>query len=200
MLIERMMLLKRAVYTSDESKNSRFLILCFVEIIGIAIGSYLAVHYESNEFLRKYFCAELYGGKALEIFGSSVLILTIFLGTAFFLGLFALGQPLGIVLLMCMGGKLGCSIALLYSEKGINAVPAVLLLYLPRTAAVSVVALLATREVFRNSSYLLRSMLGTADPPNLKSFCIRFLVLFAAALIISAFESLLNYFFGGFVL
>lgn len=103
MLIERMMLLKRAVYTLDESKNSRFLILCFVEIIGIAIGSYLAVHYESNEFLRKYFCAELYGGKALEIFGSSVLILTIFLGTAFFLGLFALGQPLGIVLLMCMG-------------------------------------------------------------------------------------------------
>lgn len=150
--------------------------------------------------LRKFFCAELYGGTALEIFGFSLLTLTIFLGTAFLLGLFALGQPFGIALLMGMGAELGCSAAILYSEKGIAAIPAVLALYLPKTAAVSAIALLAAREVLRNSSSLLRSMLGTADPPSFKSFCTRYAVLFAAALIISAVDSLVNYFFGGFLL
>lgn len=136
----------------------------------------------------------------MEIFGCSLLTLSIFLGTAFIFGLFAFGQPFGFALLMCIGIELGCFAALLYAEKGSSAIPAVLVLYLPRTAAVSAVALLAAREVIRNSSSLLRSMLGTTDPPSFKSFCVRFLVLFVAALIISAVDSLLNYFFGGFVL
>lgn len=169
--------------------------LCLIKLAGIAIGSYLAVNFEFGDNLRELFCPELYGDSLYALFFRTFLTAAAFLIASFFSGLFVFGQPLGIVLLISVGAMTGFSAASMYSEKGISAIPGILLIYLPKTAGLSITAILSVREVLRNSVSLLLSMTGTAEPPKFKSYCLRYAILFAAVFLISTADLLLNYFF-----
>lgn len=163
--------------------------------MGIAVGSFVAVNLEISDILRKILCPELYSGSLYSLFICTFLMALIFLIASFLSGLFALGQPVGIVILTSVGVMAGFSAASIYAEKGISAIPAILLIYLPKTAFLSIVAILSVREILRNSTALILSMTGISEPPKFKSYCIRYVVLLIAVFVISIVNLLLNYFF-----
>ncbi len=77
--------MKHTGYISEkEKKNSRFFLLCIVEIIGILIGSYIAVSDTNTDWFRKFLCPVLNGGTLSEIFRSTFISSLIFcIRTAF---------------------------------------------------------------------------------------------------------------------
>ena len=144
--------MKNTGYISGtEKQNNGFFLLCFAEIIGIIIGSFIAVSYKDNEMLRQNLCPALHGATLFEIFRNTLISSLIFIITAFFGGLFAFGQPVGIMLITAKGAEIGLSAAFIYAEKGLSAMPAVMVLNVPKAVALSAVAVLAVREVIRNS-------------------------------------------------
>lgn len=196
--------MKHTGYISEtEKKNSRFFLLCIAEIIGILIGSYIAVSNADTDFFRKYLCPVLNGGTLSEIFRNTFVSSLIFIAAAFLSGLFAFGQPLGVALIISKGIEIGLSAAMMYSAKGISALPAVFLLNVPKAAALSVVMILAVREVIRNSMSILHSLMSEreydSEQADLKLYCIKFIVLIVIIFIISVADSLLNYIFASLV-
>ncbi|MBQ9139068.1 MAG: hypothetical protein IJX61_00450 [Ruminococcus sp.] len=188
--------MKKSVYISEKSSTRWLMPLLFTELAGIIAGSFIALHFRNSEIFQEYICPEIFGGTALEIFAGTLITSAIFLVLSFFFGLCTFGQPFGIALLLCLGAECSCSAALLYAERGISGIPAVLMMYLPKTAALSAVGILSVREVIRTSTGLLKCLISSEEPPCLKSYCIRYAVLFAAVLLLSAVEALLSCFFG----
>ncbi len=187
--------MKKSVYISGGNSGKWLLLLLLTELAGIAVGSFMAMHFRNSGILQKYICPEIFGGSFSDVFAGTLAALVLFLIPAFFFGLCAFGQPLGIALLICLGAELSCSAALIYAEKGISALPAVLLMYMPKMAVISAVGLLSVRELMRTSTGLLKSMTRGEDVPNLRNYCIRYAVLFSAAVIISLADALVNHFF-----
>lgn len=192
--------MKHTAYISGTEKhNSGFFLLCLAEIIGIIIGSFLAVP-DGNEFLRQICCPALHGATLLEIFRSTLVSSLIFIIMAFFSGLSAFGQPAGIALIIAEGAEIGLSAGFVYAQKGLSAFPAVMVLNVPKAIAFSAVALLAVREVWRNSSALLRFLVSgehSSEQNSLKLYCLKYLVLIIIIFIISIADVLMNYVFAG---
>lgn len=196
--------MKHTGYISGtEKKNSGFFLLCITEIIGILIGSYIAVSDIDTDLFQKYLCPVLSGGTLSEFFRYTFISSLIFIAAAFLSGLFAFGQPLGIALIIGKGAEIGLSAVMMYSVKGISALPAVFLLNLPKSVAVSVVMILAVREVIRSSMSVLHGLISDreydSERADLKLYCIKFIVLIVIIFIISVADSLLNYIFAGIV-
>lgn len=187
--------MKKSVYISGGNSGKWLLLFLLTELAGIAVGSFMALHFRNSGILQKYICPELFGGGFFEVFTGTLLTFAVFLVLAFFFGLSVFGQPFGIALLICLGAELSCSAALIYAEKGISALPAVLLMYMPKMTVISAVGLLSVRELMRTSTGLLKSMTSAGDTPNLRSYCMRYAVLFSAAVIISLADALVNNFF-----
>lgn len=188
--------MKRTVYISEKGIGKWIIPLYIAEIAGMAIGSFMAVHFRDTEILQEFLCPELFGGTALEIFSGTFFTLIIFLLLSFFFGICAFGQPFGIVLIMALGAELSCSVAMIYAEKGIGGLPAVLLLCMPKIATVSAVGILSVRELIRTSTGIFKSIISASDPPCFRNYCMRFGVLAVAVLIISLADALINHFFG----
>lgn len=193
--------MKHKTYISETGKkNNGFFLLCLAEIIGIIIGSCVAVSYKDNEMLRHNISPALYGATLLEIFRSTLVSSLIFIVVAFFSGLFAFGQPVGIALIIAKGAEIGISATLVYAEKGLSAFPAVMVLNVPKAVAISAVAVLAVREVWRSSSDILHFMVSgehVSEQVNLKLYCLKYIVLIVIIFIISMADSLMNYIFAG---
>lgn len=143
--------------------------------------------------MQKYICPEIFGGKAMEIFFGTFFAAMIFLVLSFLGGLSVFGQPVSFILLVCLGAECGCSASLIYAEQGVSGIADILMVYLPKTAVVSAVGILSAREGIRTSTGLFRSMVSSTDPPCLRKYCIRYLVLTAAVLLFSALEALVFY-------
>lgn len=193
--------MKHTGYISGtEKQNNGFFMLCIAEITGIIIGSFIAVSHKDNEILRQNICPVLHGATLLEIFRNTLVSSLIFIVTAFFSGLFAFGQPVGIMLIIVKGAEIGMSAAFIYAEKGLSAIPAVMMLNVPKAVALSAVAVLAVREVIRNSLALLHFLTSgehSSEQVNLKLYCLKYLILIVIIFIISMADSLMNYIFVG---
>lgn len=193
--------MKHTGYISGtEKQNNGLFLLCIAEITGIIIGSFIAVSYKDNEILRQNICPVLHGATLLEIFRNTLVSSLIFIVTAFFSGLFAFGQPVGIMLIIAKGAEIGMSAAFIYAEKGLSAMPAVMVLNVPKAVALSAVAVLAVREVIRNSLALLHFLTSgehSSEQVNLKLYCLKYLILIVIIFIISMADSLMNYIFVG---
>ncbi|MCM1229552.1 MAG: hypothetical protein NC489_05430, partial [Ruminococcus flavefaciens] len=136
--------MKHTKYLSGtENRNNGFFLLCIAEVIGIIIGSCAVFSDMDMSFLRQNLCPELNGATLTEIFRNTLVSSLIFVVTAFFCGLSAFGQPLGIALIVLKGAEIGLSVGFVYAEKGLSALPAVLVLNVPEEVALSVVAVLA---------------------------------------------------------
>lgn len=193
--------MKHTAYISGtEKKNNGFFLLCLAEIIGIIIGSCIAVSCRDNEMLRHNISPALYGATLLEIFRSTLVSSLIFIIVAFFSGLFAFGQVMGIVLIVIKGMEIGLSSAFVYAEKGLYAFPAVMVLNVPKAVALSAIAVLAVREVWRSSSAVLHFLVSgehSSEQVSLKLYCVKYIVLIVIIFIISMADSLMNYIFAG---
>lgn len=186
--------MKGRIFISGEKSGGWIIPLLFTELAGIAAGSFAAVFFADSEILQKYICPEVFGGTLFQIiFGTSVTCL-MYLVVSFLLGLFLLGQGGGIAFLAGLGAEIGCTAALMYFERGAGAIMWVLLLYLPKTAALSAIGILSAREVIRNSTALLKSTISLEEAPSLKKYCLRFIFLAAGVIIVSVIYGIANYF------
>ncbi len=186
--------MKGRIYVSGEKSERWIIPLLFTELVGVVIGSFSVSYFTNCEILRNYICPEIFGGTLLQMISGTFVIYFIYLMFSFFLGLFLFGQGGGIVLLVCLGAEIGFTASLMYSEKGAEAIMWILLMYLPKTSCITAIGILSAREVIRNSTALLKSTISSEEPPSLKKYCIRFILLTAAALIISVIYGIANHF------
>lgn len=186
--------IKSSIYLSNEKSGGWIFPLLVVELLGISLGAFLAVNSENSGILRKYICPEVYGGAFLQVFLTAFVVYFAYLLLSFFLGLFLFGQGGGVLLLCCLGAEIGCTASHMYMENGTAAIMWIILLYLPTTAVISLIGILSAREVICNSTALLKSTVSSAEPPSLKSYCLRFILLTVGALLLSALYGLVNHF------
>lgn len=184
-------------------RNTGFFLLFAAIAAGVVIGSVPAVAEAGQTSLWLHQCLTplLCGGTVLEVLGRSLLSSFLFLSAVFLLGLFAFGQPLGAALLVYRGTGIGISVSAIYSTGGLASLPAVFVLGLPVSLAVSFISALAVRELIRSSNGLLRFAVSgssrDSERGGFRSYCIRFAVLFIFSFIISVAEALLSYVFAG---
>ena len=185
--------IKSSIYLSAEKSGRWIFPLLIVELVGISLGAFMAGNSENSDIFQKFICPEVYGGAFLQVFLTAFAAYFIYLLLSFFLGLFLFGQGGGVFLLCCLGAEMGCTASFMYMEKGTDAILWIILLYLPATAVISLIGILSTREVIRNSTALLKSTVSSAEPPPLKSYCLRFILLTVGALLLSALYGFVNY-------
>ena len=173
-------------------------------IAGIISGSVWASYggdISASPLIHQYFAPQLCGNTLFEVFRNTLVTVSVFAAAAFFAGLSAFGQPVGLLMLVYRGFGIGASAAALYLAGGIHAIPAALLLLLPKALTASVTGILSAREAYRFSGRILTFACGTDEPERdsvaLRLYCTKFLVLVLMALIISAADTLLNYLFAG---
>ena len=184
----------------SDSGKSGFMLLLPVITIGILIGAiYSGGHLVDNPWLHQYFIPELSGGTIYEVFRNTFVSLTVFTLTAFLTGLSAFGQPLGLLMLMYRGFGIGTAVSHVYAVKGLHAIPEVLVLILPECLAVSVVTLLAVRELMRLSHGVFISVIKEKihTDKTFRLYCLEFLVLIAISFLIAVLTALMNYVFSG---
>lgn len=198
--------MKHISYTAAAGRNSRGLILMYITLIaGIAAGSVWAAGAERTDIplLHQYFLPLYNGDTVISVFRSSFISLSAYITAAFLLGTSAIGQPVGVLMLLYRGFGIGMSSAVMYINRGAAAFPAVALLILPEAAASAAVSVLAVRELIRSSNSLLYHLLNggerSEENRGLKMYCLKFAVLLILSIVISAADSFLNYLFSGLI-
>lgn len=192
--------MKHLNYTETRKRHLCFFLLCTVITAGIFAGAvYSTGHSTDNPFIHQYFSPAHCGDTIYEVFKNTFLSLSLFTVTAFLLGISSFGQPLGVIMLIYRGFGIGASVSAEYIRKGINAMPSVIVLILPECIAVTIISVLAVRELIRSANSLfLYLTAGISD--NEKSFrlyCLKFFVLAVISVIISVFSTVMNYIFSG---
>lgn len=191
----------KIVYTADR-KNTGTALLTFLLTAGIAAGSVYAARGgdSASPWLNQFFSPVYSGNTAAAVFRNTLLTSALFVTAAFLGGLWAAAVPLGAGMMAFRGFGVGVSAASMYISGGVQALPAVLVLLVPKAAAVSAVSLLAVRELFRSSVMLGRFFLhGESDRSRdtARLYLIKYGVLLLISLIISAADAAMNYFFAG---
>lgn len=188
--------MKHTAYIATDRKGKSSFWLLGTEIVGIVIGSALVSSGKIPERLMALFCPAMCGETLMDVFSGTLILSVIFLTAAFLSGLFAFGQVTAVGLITAAGAGFGSSAAMIYAEKSFAALPAVLLLHLPKTLGLSAVIFLAVRETLRSSTAVLRGLTsGGQEGGTLKLYCVKFIVLLLISLLISAVDALLNYVF-----
>lgn len=180
-----------------------FTLLSAVIAAGMTVGAVWAVkhHNLGSPWLHQYFFPVYSGDTVLDVFRNTFISASLFCGISYFVGMFALGQPLGIAMLFYRGFGIGLSAAMVYSACGIDGIKPVLVLILPKAMAFVFVALLSVREILRMSVHILKSLISCDNEISEKKifrlYCIKFIVLIVISFIISVVDSFVNYMFSG---
>lgn len=181
------------------SRHKGFFLLGLCAAAGIIAGSVMeAKNMEavSSPWVHQFFSPISGGDGFLESVGNSCLSSAIFLAAVFFTGLFVFGQPFGIVLLIWRGIGIGASVAGMYGLCGAEAIPAVIMLVLPKALVSVIIAVLAVRELIRSSNMLLSFTAVGEIRENRRSgirlYCIKFLVLLLISVIVCIAGSAVN--------
>lgn len=177
--------------TAAQSRRAFTMLLFAFTAIGVIAGSvYGAAHPENGSFwLHQYFVPAPLNSPIPALMKVTFLSSALFIAAAYLTGLFAFGQPFGFCLLIYRGFGMGFSSALTYTSLGIHALPRITLLLLPRALAVTVLSVLAVRELMRSSGNLLRSLtrgeIRDDKRSDLKHYTLKFAVLLLLSLLIS---------------
>jgi len=167
------------------------LLLCAAVSAGMIAGSvYGAAHPHGLPLmLHQCFLPGQCGSSFFTVAWNTFLSSALFISAAYFAGLFAFGQPLGIALLIYRGFGIGASSAALYSSEGIGAALKVTLQLMPVALAFTGVAILAVRELLRVSTTILRlwtiGELKNEKLIDLKLYSVKYAVLLLLSAIIS---------------
>lgn len=183
-----------------ETKNLKFLLLLSVLSAGILIGAvYGTGHGVKSPWVHQYFLPEYSGGTIYEVFRNTFVSLFLFTMAEFVMGLSAIGQPVGVLMLLYRGFGIGASVSSIYAEKSLHAVPEVLILILPECLAVSGITILSVREQMRLSRGVLTAVISekTHTDKEFRLYCLEFLVLAVFSFLVAVFATLMNYVFSG---
>lgn len=190
------------VVTKSESRRRCLLWLNITIITGVIVGAIISVFSDLKEcvLLHQYFSPIYSGETVFQVFMNTFISSVIFLLALFFLGFSAIGQPFGIGMLIYRGIGIGFSVAQLYIQGGFKAIPTVLLLILPKAIMISFISALAVREMLKLSSNQFMFLIGKnlsveKRNGNLRIYCLKFVILVIIMLIISVFDSAINYLF-----
>ena len=191
----------KIVYTADRKTRGTALLI-FLLIAGIAAGSVYAARggNAALPWVNQYFSPVYSGNTAAAVFCNTLLSSALFITAAFLFGLWAAAAPIGAAMMLCRGVAVGASAASMYLSGGLSALPAVLVLLVPKAAAMGVVSLLAVRELLRSSVMLLGFFLrGEADRSrdSARLYLIKYGVLLLISILISGADAAMNYFFAG---
>ncbi|MBR0142142.1 MAG: stage II sporulation protein M [Ruminococcus sp.] len=184
-----------------KKKNTGVFLMILAVIVGIVVGS-LNFGAGDKPVLHQYFSPVYSGNTLFDVFMNTFVSLALFAVTAFVTGLFVFGQPFGVLMLIYRGFGIGISVSMMYCEMGFGAIPAVIILLLPKALSAVFVSMLAVRELMRSSCTILRCITGRGESPEKKFFrlyCIKFAVILAVSAVISAADSLMNYIFAKLV-
>lgn len=191
-----------SVLTQTEIRRICIMGLNAAAVVGIVIGGAAAVFSSdfSNAWLHQFFAPVYSGNTVFEVFRNTFLSSLLFLALTFILGFFALGQPIGIGMLIYRGFGIGFSVAAMYSQRGFEAVSSVIILVIPKAVAICFLSSLAVREMIRLSNsqfrYLFTENAGeSGSGRTVRLYCVKFAVISLIMLIISVIDAALNYFF-----
>ncbi|MCM1507122.1 MAG: stage II sporulation protein M [Ruminococcus flavefaciens] len=192
--------MKNLNQTETKKSSTGFLLLFAVITAGILIGAiYSTGHTVTSPWVHQYLLPECSGSTIYEVFRNTFMSLFLFTVTAFVMGLSAFGQPAGIIMLIYRGFGIGTAVSSEYLSKGLHGIPTVLVLILPECIAVTVISVLAVRELIRMSRSVSRFVVSDINhtDKSFKLYCLEFLVLIAVSLVIAVLATVLNYAFSG---
>lgn len=194
--------MKGIIKITDRNRlRTGFLPLYLMVIIGIVIGSVYAVKngQSENVAVHQYFMPLYCGDTLFAVMRNTFVSVSAVIFAAFIGGFSAVGQPLGVALLIFRGFGIGVSAAMMYILFGAKAVGGVMVLILPKAIVSIILSVLAVRELFRLSGAIFAfAVKGESRDDNRRSFrlyCIKFAVLVLIALLVSVSDAALNYFF-----
>ena len=186
-------------FTDGQKKKPSALIFLIIVLAGVTAGSFIRTGSSSALQFLNDFVPSRCGNTVYEVFINSFIRLSAFTVTAFVLGIWAFGQPFGVLMLVYRGLEIGSSTALIYSSRGLSGLPEVLVLVLPKALAVTAVSVLAVRELMRSSCGILKYVLSDCTESTgrgtFRLYCIKFAVLMIISLIISVGDAFMNYLF-----
>ena len=183
-----------------ETKKLTFLLLLSALSAGIFIGAiYGTGHEVKSAWIHQYFLPEYSGKTIYEVFRNTFISLFLFTLAEFVIGLSALGQPAGVIMLLYRSFGIGATVSSIYITKGLHAVPEILILVLPECLAVSGITILSVREQMRLSRGVFMAVVAEKSHTDkeFRLYCLEFLVLTAVSFLIAIFATLMNYIFSG---
>lgn len=184
----------------SDRRSKGFMLLFGAVTAGILIGAiYGAGHSVTSPFVHQYLLPEKSGNTIYEVFRNTFVSLSLFTVTAFLMGLSAFGQPAGVLMLLYRGFGIGTAVSSAYISKGLHGIPTVLILILPECIAVTVISVLAVRELMRLSKSMFMFMISDTShtDKSFRLYCLEFLVLIIISLVIAVLATVLNYIFSG---
>lgn len=190
--------------TKTESRRLCLFLLNAVVVMGIAIGAAITVmhkgHATESIWLHQFIAPIYSGNTILDVFKNTFLSSAFYMLAVFLLGFLSCGQPVGIALLIYRGVGIGVSVSQMYIFYGINSLPAVLVLTLPKSLVLAFIASLGVREMLKISSIQFEFLFKDKLPEEkmqktVKLYCIKFLVLILSVLLVSVIDAAVNYFF-----
>lgn len=173
-----------------------FILLSAVTAVGTASGAVWSAMgmFTGSPLIHQYFRDAETNGLS-QIFAHTALSALLFLMAVFLSGTSALGQPSSLILLFYRGFGTGVSAAMLYSEMGLKAFTAVVLLLLPKALCMLITAIIAVREALRSSCGLACCMTGADSYGNhsgsLRLYAVRFIVLAFISIAVSAADTVM---------
>lgn len=183
-----------------------FGILTFFMFAGIAAGTIFVISDPDKCYVTKpIFSQNLIkksGMSFVGLFSNSFFSIELILIFQMLCGFFAVGQPLCVFTLFHRGAAGGISAALIYETYGIKGVLIILIMLLPTLVVNMYILVLGARESIKFSNILGNYAFGSRNEAkaDIKLYSIKFIVLTFFALICSAADSLLTYFFSGMLL
>lgn len=182
----------------NAGRRTSLILFIILIILGIAAGSVYSIWNTAgiSPWIHQYFAPLSAGENVFALMSHTFFSASVFSAAAFIIGLSAVGQPLGAVMLIYRGAGIGVSVASMYLLYGKAAVLPVLLLVLPKALAISAIAILSVRELMRSSgamlSFCLNGEVRDDSRRGFRLYCIKFIVLILLSLIISAADGALS--------
>ncbi|MDE6781565.1 MAG: stage II sporulation protein M [Ruminococcus sp.] len=192
--------MKNKNYPEQDNRSKGFIILFMTVAAGILIGAVYCTRYNAaNPWIHQYFLPEYSGNTVYEVFRNTFVSLAAFTVTAFLIGLSAFGQPVGVLMLLYRGFGIGIAAASAYLSKGLHGIPTVFILILPECTAAAIISVLAVRELMRLSKSMFMFIISDSyhTDKSFKLYCLEFIVLIIASLLVAVLATVLNYIFSG---
>lgn len=168
------------------SKWTSKLFLILIIIAGIIIGSFMQkplIECKWTHFIS------VESNSVFSDIKNTFFIMLFYIFCAFIVGSSALGQPLAYLVLLHVGSVIGSFAFLMYNYYGNSAFFSILITFLPKAIAISVVIVLAIVTAFRSSATLFYAYrygdVRDGRELDIKLYCIRFIVLILLSFIFS---------------
>lgn len=207
--------------TSDDRRMSAFLsvkriikqnrlatLLLVAFLIALLYGSVLMsqadqVLQDKLSFLTQEYISNRGEQSILSTFLSSFSTNGLYLGVAFLLGFFALGQPFSVFIMLFRGFGLGLAMGNIYTHHQAGGVLYCMVFIVPAAVLFTFVMISALKDSIQFSNLFLASIFpklgAVASGETLKIYCLKYAFYLLLILLISALDSAINFLFSSII-